>query len=358
MSRGKCQGRALVADTRTQMLLDTYSLKKGFSELLTLNAAPSTPPPPSYLKRVSQSMSRVDPILKTLQVRPSPAEALVQAYLIHIADKSDANFRKILELKGIIRKQDQAQLVELFQVHRASPRNESLPRSSPLLTPLIISHSNPNPNLHPNPASGVGLVSSAGVTLAAGLGSQLNSAAGGAVGVISSANLQARFDPANFAFGSAIISAARDGVDRLGGGGGSSTPAIIGTSLSSSSSSSPHHHQHTPSVSGALPPVIVLPPPSSSPSLSTSIYAQPSSEAAAGTGAGTGAGAGVSSITLTSTTTATATGNLNENLRNIGKFFKRDIGMGMGGFGSRFGGGGGGGGASSLSKGGGGAGDT
>lgn len=31
-----------------------------------------------------------------------------------------------------------------------------------------------------------------------------------------------------------------------------------------------------------------------------------------------------------------AAGNLNENLRNIGKFFKRDVG----GFGGRFGGGG------------------
>lgn len=250
-----------------KMLLDMYGLKKGLSELLTLNSAPSTPAPPSYLKRVSQSMSRVDPILKTLQVRPSPPEALVQAYLIHIADKSDANFRKILDLKGL-RKQDQTHLIDLFQAHRASPRNEALPRSSPLLTPMTV------------PSGGV---SGAGVHLAAGLGSQLSSAASA-----STANLQARFDPATF--GSAIMSAARDGVDRLGS-------PVIGASSSANTSS------------GAVTPAQLNP--------ATSTTA-----------------------TTTTTTTTTSTegiggtaGNLNENLRNIGKFFKRD----MGGFGGRFG---------------------
>ena len=245
------------------MLLDTYGLKKGFSELLTINSAPSTPPPPSYLKRVSQSMSRVDPILKTLQVRPSPPEALVQAYLIHIADKSDANFRKILDLKGL-RKQDQTHLIDLFQAHRASPRNEALPRSSPLLTPMIV------------PSGGVRV---AGVNLAAGLGSQLSSAAS-----VSTANLQARFDPATF--GSAIMSAARDGVDRFGS-------PVIGASSSANTSS------------GAATPA-----PLNQVVTATTTTATTSAEGVGGTG-----------------------GNLNENLRNIGKFFKRD----MGGFGSRFG---------------------
>ena len=248
-----------------KMLLDTYGLKKGFSELLTLNSAPSTPAPPSYLKRVSQSMSRVDPILKTLQVRPSPPEALVQAYLIHIADKSDVNFRKILDLKGL-RKPDQTHLIDLFQAHRASPRNEALPRSSPLLTPMTV------------PSGGV---SGTGVHLAAGLGSQLSSAAS-----VSTANLQARFDPATF--GSAIMSAARDGVDRFGS-------PVIGASSSGNTSS------------GAVTPA-------------------PLTQA-------------VTAVTTTTTTTTSTEGvggtggNLNENLRNIGKFFKRD----MGGFGGRFG---------------------
>ena len=260
------------------MLLDTYGLKKGFSELLTLNSPPSTPPPPGYLNRGAQSMSRDEPILKKLQFRHSPPEALVQAYLIHIADKSDANFRKILDLKGL-RKQEQAHLIDLFQAHRASPRNEALPRSSPLLTPMIV------------PSGGVGSVGGAGVNLAAGLGSQLSSAAAG----VSSASLQARFDPATL--GSAIMSAARDGVDRFGS-------PVIGASSSANTSS------------GAGTPALLNQAAATAATTTTTITAS-TEGAVSGTGTGTGTG----------------TGNLNENLRNIGKFFKRD----MGAFGSRFG---------------------
>lgn len=222
--------------------------------LLTSDAPPKAAPPSSYIKRVTQSMSRIDPILKTIQVRPSPPEALVQAYLIHIADKSDANFRKMLELKGI-RKAEQASLLELFQAHRASPRNESLQLSSPVLTPLA-----------------VGSGGSTGMQMPTGIGS-LSSAAS-----LSTSHLPARFDPSTF--GSALMTAARDGVDRLG------TPAL-GSSVSS-----------TPVESR-----IASPPPRDRRALSPDA----------------GAGHGPA--------------NLNENLRNIGKFFKRDLGN----FGGRFG---------------------
>ena len=237
------------------MLLDISVLKKGCEDLLTSNSPPKIAAPSSYIRRVSQAMSRVDPILKTLQVRPSPPEALVQAYLIHIADKSDANFRKILDLKGI-RKPDQAHLVELFQAHRASPRNESLPQLSPLLTPLVV---------------GGGSVGG-GVPIPAGIGS-LSAAS------LSTSNLPARFDPSTF--GSAIMTAARDGVDRFG------TPALGSSML------------NTPADSR-----MASPPP-------------PNRRAQSPEGGREGI----------------AAGNLNENLRNIGKFFKRDIG----GFGGRFG---------------------
>jgi len=235
-----------------QMLLDSYVLKKGFEELLIIASPQGTAPPAGYVKRVAQSMSKLDPILKTLQVRPSPPEALVQAYLIHIADRSDTNFRKILELKGI-RKQDQGHLLELFQAHRASPRNENLQQSSPLLTPLNIQSSSTGP-----------------IHLPTSLPSLSNTAAS-----LSTSNLPGRVDPTTF--GNAIMTAARDGVDRFG------TPAL-GTS------------SNTPAR-------VMSPPPQG--------------------GEGT---------------PITTPGNLNENLRNIGKFFKRDIG----GFGGRFGGGRGG----------------
>lgn len=121
------------------MLLDKYVLTKAFENLLSYhNKSSSTPhaAPAGYIKRVNQTMNRIDPLLKTLQVRPSPPEGLVQAYLIHIADRSDTNFRKILDLKGV-RKADQGHLVELFGIHREGNLSDKLVQQSPLLTPLM-----------------------------------------------------------------------------------------------------------------------------------------------------------------------------------------------------------------------------
>lgn len=244
------------------MLLDTYVLQKSFSNLITLSLPPDTPPPTAYTKRVQQSILRLSPLLKTLQVRPSPPEALVQAYLIHIADKSDANFRKILELKGIPKK-DHSHLLELFQIHRSTTNNEKLPQNSPTLTPLNV---------------GSGSSTGGAVAGALGIPGSLSTAAS-----LSTPNLHGRFDP--LSYGSAIMTAARDGVDRLG------TPALGGSSNATpSGTASPLPGQQGPGkedVAGAAPAILTAP-----------------------------------------------AGNLNENLRNIGKFFKRD----MSNFG-RFGGG-------------------
>ncbi|KAF2026518.1 hypothetical protein EK21DRAFT_92354 [Setomelanomma holmii] len=178
-----------------QMLLDSYVLKKGFTELPTLNEDPGTATPSSFVKRVTQSMARIDPFLKTLQVRPSPPEALVQAYLIHIADKSDTNFKKILDLKGI-RKADQTQLLDLFAAFRASPNHANLVQNSPLLTPLQIQSG--------HIGTGIGSLGNAGNVMGT------PSLGGG------------RFDPAGL--GNMIVNAARDGVDRFG----SPAPGVTG----------------------------------------------------------------------------------------------------------------------------------
>lgn len=199
------------------MLLDKYDLTKAFENLLSFQTAvppsttPSTPTPPhhppaGFVKRVNQSMTRIDPLLKTLQVRPSPPEGLVQAYLIHIGDRSDTNFRKILELKGV-RKQDQAHLVELFTMHRDSTNaGRQLVQSSPLLTPLMATSGLGSTGLGGNPAAAV---------------------AGG---------LQARFDAASL--GEKLLNAARDGVERMNvgaaGGGGS---GVTGLGISGASGS-------------------------------------------------------------------------------------------------------------------------
>ncbi|KAI0810018.1 Vps53-like protein [Xylaria sp. FL0064] len=230
-----------------QMLLDKYVLTKAFENLLSYhNPSPTTShnPPAGFVKRVNNTMTRIDPLLKTLQVRPSPPEGLVQAYLIHIGDRSDTNFRKILELKGV-RKSDQPHLVELFGIHRdatPSTSGNKLVAQSPLLTPLLTGSS----------SSGLG---SAGLVGAAA----------------TAAAPVARFDPTSL--GEKLLSAARDGVERMG----------------------------TPSSTGQM-----------------------QGAAAAGAAGGSGsAGAGQNAASI------------NENLRNFGKFFRRDIAIS--GLGARFG---------------------
>ena len=202
-------------------------------------------------------------------MQPSPPEALVQAYLIHIADRSNANFRKILDIKGIRSRQEQNHLVELFQIHKASDRHApNLTSNNPILSILQ--------------TSSAGSSSATSSTSQGGL--SLSTAAAASIGA---SNLPTRFDPSTL--GSAIISAAKDGVDRFG------TPLgdARGNSISSASAA----------ASG---------PPSSS-----------STPAPAGQAQGSADGGGSS-------------GPLNDNLKNIGKFFRRDLG----GFGGRFGRGG------------------
>lgn len=189
-------------------------------------------------------MSKIDPLLKTLQVRPSPPEALVQAYLIHIADKSDTNFRKILDLKGI-RKAEQTQLLDLFAAFRAGPNHENLAQNSPLLTPLQIQSG--------HAGSGIGSLGNASSVMGT------PSLGGG------------RFDPAGL--GNLLVNAARDGVDRFG---------------------SPAPGQ-------------------------------------GGQGAGLGGGLG-GVVGADGSLSDAAKANLESNLKNIGKFFRRDVG-GFRGFG-------------------------
>jgi len=172
-----------------EMLLDKYVLTKGLTTLLSHSpsaSSASTTAQAGFVKRVNHSMGRLDPLLKTLQVRPSPHEGLVQAYLIHIGDRSDSNFRKILDLKGV-RKPDQPALVEMFVLHRDGKSNEQLVQMSPLLTPLVI-------------GGGIGIGGASGLGAASGI-----------------PNLQTRFDPAGF--GEKLFSAARDGVERMGTAG-------------------------------------------------------------------------------------------------------------------------------------------
>jgi hypothetical protein len=274
------------------MLLDSYTLKSGLTSLLP------APAPAGFVKRVNTSFTKIDILLKTIQVRPSPPEALIQAYLVHLADRSEVNFRRILELKGIRSKQDQSQLVELFHLHRATDRYApNLQQSNPLFAVLqqsSVSSSSSGATAGSSVVSqGLGL-SNLGTTAAAS---------------ISGSNLPGRFDPSML--GSAIISAAKDGVDRFGN---QSLAGALGAS-SAGTAGGAGGGAISPNPSGTASPAGVLSPAGQQGQRTTDDNAS---------------------------TTTTAGTNLNENLKNIGKFFRRDLG----GFGGRFGRGGGGGGGS------------
>lgn len=243
-----------------QMLLDTYTIRGTLTQLM-----PGNPPPALFVKRVNTCINRIEPLLKTLQVRPDPPEALVQAYLIHIADLSEANFRKVLDMKGIRNRSELTQLVELFNMHKLSPRyKDSLVEKSPLLTPLL----NTNPS-----------VGSAPISTAAPTGT-LQNLSNAAAASLSTANLPAKFDATGL--GNAIM-------DRF----------------SSSATNTPTINVSSPREGATSPPL---------------------------TAPGTTSGLSLPNITIDG---AEAGAKLNENLKNIGKFFKRDMG-GFGGLGGRF----------------------
>ncbi|KHJ36150.1 putative garp complex subunit vps53 [Erysiphe necator] len=151
-----------------QMLLDKYVITKSLSNILSHSTHPfSLVAKSSFAKRTQNVFSRIDPILKTLQVRLSPPEGLVQAYLIHIGDSSDTNFRKILELKGVPKSQ-QLSLVELFGIHREGKLNTNLVQMNPLLTSLMNSGS--------MGSSGLGIVGGGSVAASVNIGSSAGKA--------------------------------------------------------------------------------------------------------------------------------------------------------------------------------------
>lgn len=269
-----------------QMLLDTYALKRCFLDLPHSHTpAPDQqqqqqqPPNPAYAKRINTlTGTKLDPLLKTLQVRPSPPEALVQAYLIHIADRSDASFRAVLDLKGLPRR-DQSNLVELFNAHKAAQPPTALTDRNPVVSSLQAQ------------MYGSAAQNSTQPALSIGLGS-------GSPSLGSAASATGKFDAAGL--GSALLSAARDGVDRFGA-------PVSGTGSSPSSR-------------------VTSPPP---PSGTRAVEAGVKGGAPKGA-VGVGGGSGMAAL-MAAAGEPGREGNLNESLRGIGRFFRRDVGGGSGG---------------------------
>lgn len=298
-----------------QMLLDSYTLKEGLSSLIS-------PAPTGFTKRLGIVFQKIDTLLKTLQVRPVPSEAFVQAYLLHIGDKSDANFRKVLDIKGIRNKSDQNRLLEMFQFHRDSSLHSSnLEQSNPLITHLqsSVASSSASSNIAAvapsSAAPGISFpyLSSGDFINSASADDPNNTNNGGRINdqprrSLSPGALPGRFDPPSI--GSVLLSAARDGVGIVpspsavvSGFGGLSGIGGVGSGSTGSRAATPILTETIPATSGA------------------------------NTGVGTGLGIGLRSNTTSPEPGANSTvENVNKNINRFGKFFRRDLG----GLGSRF----------------------
>ncbi|CAM0142840.1 Vacuolar protein sorting-associated protein 53 [Umbelopsis sp. WA50703] len=125
-----------------QMLLDTHALKTTIMDMTFMGTEDSVAVPTTFAKLVNRGFNRIELILKTVMTPPDPVDGFIESYVFLIADKSLANFHKIMDLKGI-RKVDQPQLVEAFQ--KRTSNVENLSESSDILTKLDLPAANALP---------------------------------------------------------------------------------------------------------------------------------------------------------------------------------------------------------------------
>uniref|UniRef100_A0A6U3CY91 Vps53 C-terminal domain-containing protein n=1 Tax=Paramoeba aestuarina TaxID=180227 RepID=A0A6U3CY91_9EUKA len=99
-----------------QMLLDVCYVKKLLTQVPTgTNAPPTGHAAKRYLKFVSSEAEKVEMLLKTLLSPYTPGStSFVDTYNSLVADRSEANFVKVLDIKGI-KKMDQALLLDAFR---------------------------------------------------------------------------------------------------------------------------------------------------------------------------------------------------------------------------------------------------
>lgn len=160
-----------------QMLLDLYLVRQ---RLVTLpELVPRGIDESVYVQAVQREWAKLECLLKVILTRSSPPEGLVQNYLYLVGDSGEANFAKILELKGI-RRGDQPAIMALY-TERVGEQEKSGGESIPGLMSSI------NLAEHALPPA----------------------TAAAAAAAFSPAH---RFDPSSLS--AALFAAAKDGVDR------------------------------------------------------------------------------------------------------------------------------------------------
>ncbi|CAN6673322.1 vacuolar protein sorting-associated protein 53 [Trichomonascus vanleenenianus] len=140
--------RPISAVSAEQMLLDLYVLKSVFLSLP--KKSPEDRVSASYTRHVSNSLSRIETILKVILTQADPPEGLVQNYLYCVGDSSVGNFVKILQLKGVAR-QEIPRFTGLFNSHLKA--HDNLSKAWPILTNLNMNDQTYQSQSHYMPAT-------------------------------------------------------------------------------------------------------------------------------------------------------------------------------------------------------------
>lgn len=120
-----------------QILFDVASLKEFFTTIFDMcdpnydeGSENHSAAPKAYLRHLGSQFSKLEILLKLLLTPTLPVENIVESYVAMIGDKSTANLRKVLTLKGV-GPSDQQRYVENFKLVILS--RDDLQQESPIL---------------------------------------------------------------------------------------------------------------------------------------------------------------------------------------------------------------------------------
>ncbi|KAK7794507.1 hypothetical protein R5R35_004724 [Gryllus longicercus] len=111
----KCRNVSTVG--AEQLLLDTHMLKTALLELPSLGCSVSRKAPASYTKVVVQGMARAEMLLKVVMVPSEPAAAFLEQFCKLLPDATEAELRKLLEMKGM-KSHEYKNILDLYRNHQ------------------------------------------------------------------------------------------------------------------------------------------------------------------------------------------------------------------------------------------------
>ncbi|TIB04879.1 hypothetical protein E3P89_00150 [Wallemia ichthyophaga] len=133
LTRNIVKSRPLSSLGVEQLLLDLQSFRQAFLDSME-SPRETGSTTSAYARHVNRALIPLETLLKVVLAPSVPAEAFVQSYTTLIADSSSQNFQKVLEMKGLPKK-DQSQIHEIFRAVTAT-ESQSEKQSNSFLTEL------------------------------------------------------------------------------------------------------------------------------------------------------------------------------------------------------------------------------